>query len=69
MSIVRSFVVEVPVTIAAADEPSFTEAKRHLRSFFHRIETGACTDNLVFKVEVGKSKLISRDTTDEPAST
>ena len=62
MGDVRSFIVEVPVTIEAADEASFQAAKQHLRKFFHRIEAGANEANLVYKVTVDKSRLIPRDT-------
>lgn len=65
MAIVRSYIVEVPVTIEAADEPSLTAAKKHLRSFFHRVESGANHENLFFKVAVDNPKLIPRDIDDE----
>lgn len=65
MTIVRKYVVEVPVTIEAADEPSLAAAKQHLKGFFSRSQAGANHNNLVFRVDVDSPRLTTRDINDD----
>lgn len=66
MTIVRTFTVEVPVTIEAADEPSLIAAKKKLRTHYTRFQSGANVDGLSWRVSTDDAKLTHRDISDDP---